>query len=575
MSDPYERRRQIDELFRAAMSGRLSRRELLWRAAALGLAAPLVQALAWAAPVKAASAAPGWPSAGRRPGGRPPASEQVVRLPQGPIVTLDPGVSNGGTGLEIMQNIFEGLVGVDVRTNQVNLLQAARMVASDDASDYTFTLRDDIKFSDGQPITAYDYEWSWRRVLLPETKSDYTEAMYPIKGALEFAKGQLTAIEEVGIRALDAHTIRVSLVGPTPYFPLLAATWTFTAVPRHVVERHGEAWTDGANIVSSGPFMLKEWKYDQSIQLLQNPHYWGPRPALTRADFVLFPDPVAQALIAFENDEIDQAEVFASDLDRVRNDPRLSRLLGEYPRSATQFIALDTTNPPLNDVRFRQALSMSISRNTLANQILKGMFTPTQTILSPDIPGYNAEAALGENVDQARALLAQVGSGFRDLTLAFRPYAVDKSASEYLQEAWRRNLGLNVRLDPMEPKAFAEWRRARRTNPYDMYFTWWGSDYGDPANWHNFAWVSDADFYITHWKNDEFDRLATQARGNTNEEQRVQMYRDAERILVRDVPAIPLYNLKRFYVIAAHLKGVYHGPVLDLTWLKYISVEDH
>ena len=159
------------------------------------------------------------------------------------------------------------------------------------------------------------------------------------------------------------------------------------------------------------------------MTLERNEKYYGDKPTITRADYTLFDDPVAQALVAFEADELDQAQVAGADLERVKNDPDLGPLMQVFPRSGTAFVVCDTTNPPTDDVRVRQALSMAIKRDTLANGVFKGEFTPAPTILPPDIPGYNPEAALGEDVAKAKELLAEAGfpdgAGFPELTLTY------------------------------------------------------------------------------------------------------------------------------------------------------------
>ena len=235
---------------------------------------------------------------------------------------------------------------------------------------------------------------------------------------------------------------------------------------------------------------------------------------------------MAQALVPFENDELDQAQVSGADLDRAKADATLSSLLQVFPRSGTRFIICDTTNPPTDNMQVRQALSLAIDRETLADKILKGEFTATQVMLPPDIPGYNPGSALGEDVAQAQALLAEAGfadgAGFPELTLILHAQdIVEKTCCEYLQGAWKQNLGIDVTLEPMEDKAFQDWFNSLETTPFNLFHRLWGSDWGDPANWHNQLFESAADFYHAHWKNDGFDTLVNDARGLADAAQRV------------------------------------------------------
>ena len=176
-------------------------------------------------------------------------------------------------------------------------------------------------------------------------------------------------------------------------------------------------------MVSNGPYILTAWEHDQSMTLERNEKYYGEQPTITKGEFTLFSDPVAQALVAFENNELDQAQVAGADLERAKNDPNLGPLVQVFPRSGTAFVICDTTNPPTDDVRVRQALALAIQRDALANGVLKGEFSPAQTILPPDIPGHNEAAALGEDAEKAKQLLADAGypdgQGLPELTITF------------------------------------------------------------------------------------------------------------------------------------------------------------
>lgn len=260
---------------------------------------------------------------------KPLAADQVVRLPEGEPVRFDPGVTSGGKGLEMLQNLFEGLVTIDQRDGSLQMGVAEAMDVNDDQTEFTFTLRDGVVWSDDTPLTAKDFEWSWKRVLDPATKSEYTSALYPLKNAAAIDSGD-AELDTLGVKATDDKTLVVTLEAATPFFPLLAATWTYYPVPQHTIEEYGEAWVEAGNMVSNGPYVLTEWNHDQNMVLERNEKYFGEKPTITRGEFTLFADPVAQALVAFEADELDQAQVAGADLDRVKNDPDL----GPWSRSS-------------------------------------------------------------------------------------------------------------------------------------------------------------------------------------------------------------------------------------------------
>lgn len=510
---------------------------------------------------------------------KPLAADQVVRLPEGEPVRFDPGVTSGGKGLEMLQNLFEGLVTIDQRDGSLQMGVAEAMDVNDDQTEFTFTLRDGVVWSDDTPLTAKDFEWSWKRVLDPATKSEYTSALYPLKNAAAIDGGD-AELDTLGVKATDDKTLVVTLEAATPFFPLLAATWTYYPVPQHTIEEYGEAWVEAGNMVSNGPYVLTEWNHDQNMVLERNEKYFGEKPTITRGEFTLFADPVAQALVAFEADELDQAQVAGADLDRVKNDPDLGPLVQIFPRSGTQFIVMDTTNPPTDDVRVRQALAMAIDRDALANGVLKGEFSPAPTVLPPDIPGYDEAAALGEDLDKAKQLLADAGfpngEGLPELTLTYTATSTqEKKSAEYLQGVWKQSLGVNVKLDPLEDKAFQDWFNARTDQPFNMLLSFWGSDWGDPANWHNQLFASTSDFYHSHWKNDEFDSTVASAVSMADADARIAKYESAERLLNQEAAIVPLFHLNRIYVIKPWVQGIVHYPILGRTWLRYISILEH
>jgi oligopeptide transport system substrate-binding protein len=228
----------------------------------------------------------------------------------------------------------------------------------------------------------------------------------------------------------------------------------------------------------------------------------------------------------------------------------------------------------------RQALAMAIQRDALANGVLKGEFSPAPTILPADIPGNNEAAALGEDLEKAKQLLADAGfpngEGLPELTLTYTATSTqEKKSAEYLQGVWKQSLGVNVKLDPLEDKAFQDWENARQDQPFNMFLSFWGSDWGDPANWHNQLFASSADFYHSHWKNDEFDSAVNEAVSMGDAEARVAKYQDAEAILNQDAAFVPLFHLNRIYVVKPWVQGIVHYPILGRTWLRYISILEH
>lgn len=506
------------------------------------------------------------------------AAEQVIRLPNSEPVHMDPGVSYGGGELGIFANIFDGLVRVDQRNGEIVPQVAESFEANDDATEYTFALQQGLKWSDGTPMNANDFVWTWKRVLDPETRSQYIPALYPIKGAQEAAEGT-GSIDDLGVEAVDDNTLKVTLTGPTPYFPLLATTWTFLPVPQHVIDEHGDTWVEAEHIVSNGPFMLTEWKHDDSMVLELNPNYSGEAPTITRAEYTLLADDVTQAFVAYENDELDFAEISGPDLDRARENTDITDQMVTLTNSQTQFVVCDTTNPPTDDYQVREALSMSIDRETLANQVLKEQVLPAPTILPPDIMGYNEAAALGYDPAKAKELLTAAGyddPSQIEITLLYISTPADqKTTAEYLQSVWNDELGINVELSPIESNAYSDWRASRETQPFNTYIGSWGSDFRDPSNWHNQNFSHFSDHYRNHWNYPEFDELVIKAAVNINEDERAEQYQEAEAMLVEQAPIIPLYHRKSVYAVKPYVKNLFLQPLLTVVHLRTVQIEEH
>jgi oligopeptide transport system substrate-binding protein len=502
------------------------------------------------------------------------ADKQVYRFAELEPASFDPANSQEVSNLP---QIFEGLVNVSWKDGTIEPAMAQSYAANSDATVWTFKMRPGVKWSDGTPLTAKDFEYAWRRVVDPKTASIYTASLANVKNALDIVAGKIP-VEQLGAKALDDATFEVTLTAPAPYFPLLAASWPCYPTPKHVIDKVGLKWVEAANSVSNGPYILKDWKHDQLQVFEPNPNYWGPKPTITHAECTMYDDVLAKSLPAYENNELDSAQVSAGDYDRVRSDAKLSKELKGYPLSQTNMIHCDATNKPTSDVRVRNALSLAFDRVALTDIVLKKYYLPAATILPPDIAGYNPAAALTGGVEKAKQLLVDAGfpngQGWpSDFTVVYTTNSVTKTILEYIQNEWKKNLGITVQLDAMASKAYTAWRSARATQPFNAYFGAWGSDYGDPNNWHNFLFSSQTDFYHTHWKNDQFESLIAKAKGLTDVTARTKMYQDAEAILVQQGASIPINFNQAFFVTKPNLQGVYHPAVLGTyPRLKFMSI---
>src|SRR5262249_15000681 len=225
---------------------------------------------------------------------------------------------------------------------------------------YTFQLRDGLRWSDGQPVTARDYEYAWKRAITPATASDYANSLYPVLNAVRIHK-QGADPSTLGVRAPDDRTLVVQLEEPAGYFLALATTWTLYPLPRWAIEQHGDRWTEAGNIVTNGPFKLEAWRHNQELVLVRNDDYWGTKPAVARTVFKLFPDGAEDQMVAaYEAGELDLNTVNyplpPAQAARFRTDTRYQLELHQLPGSRTIFVVLNHRQPELRDPRVRQAL---------------------------------------------------------------------------------------------------------------------------------------------------------------------------------------------------------------------------
>lgn len=491
----------------------------------------------------------------------------VIRAPRAQIDNLDPGLMPSVNDVDMQRKMFEGLL--DYMDDGTELLLGAERYEANETGDvYTFYLRQNAKWSDGQPLTAKDYVWAWRRTLDPATANPYASTVYIIKNAQAINEGTITDLTQLGVEAVDDYTLKVTLEQPAGFFPRLAAFPTLYPVRQDVIEKFGADWVEPENIVCNGKYVPTLWEKDVQLVFERNPNYWGEPAKAAKLVYTLMEDPYSMAPVLYESDELDLTPFAAEEYARIQADPELAPQVVLQPQSATMWVVFDTANPPFDDMRVRQAFNLAIDRQGFVDGVLQGLAVPAYVLVAPGIAGRNEEAFIGtrdyaQDVEKAKQLLAEAGypngEGFPEVELKYRTRFLEQKMGESLPAMWETALGVKVLGSPTEAQAYREWYRSRVDQPFNMMVYGWSSDYEDPYNWFNAIWHSSADQYHSRWKNEEYDTLVDQAASEPNPEKRAEMYKQAHIILENEVPLAPMIYTVEPYL----LKPWVQGPVFS------------
>src|SRR5438876_2254656 len=314
------------------------------------------------------------------------AKEQVLRLGGGGFWQNDPSSHDYNkdlycAGVPIQ---FAGLMNFNADFVAEPYL-ATKVQSNKDGSVWTFTIRKDSRWSDNSPVSARDFEWSWKRQLDPESKAPYAAFLYDIKNGEAFNKKQITDASQVGVRAKDDWTLEVTLEGPRGYFPVLAAYLAALPSYQRAVEKFGDKWTEPGNIVCNGPFVLDTWEHNKQMTLRKNPYSFGAKDVhLTKIVIPIIP--VQSGALPYENNEIDMTLLQAGDLKRLQSDPRASKDVFRYPFPGTWYLLPQVTKAPFDNVKVRRAVGHAIDRDNVV-KVAQGFAAPAWAMIPPGFPG--------------------------------------------------------------------------------------------------------------------------------------------------------------------------------------------
>ena len=514
-----------------------------------------------------------WRQAGEmEPTVSPPPAPHALRVFWLNLPTVDPTVTNHGATPAVTSQLFRGLIESGPQ------LEVTPDLAQDwdvlkEGRKYVFRLRDDARWSDGTPVTAADFEYAWRRTLDPAIGSPNASLLYDVAGARSFHQGE-AGWEDVGVRAVDKVTLVVELEGPTGYFLQLLAHPTTYALPRHAVETHGEAWAEVGSIVTNGPFRLGAWQRGESMVLVRNADYRGRFTGnAQRVELTLLPLREWPAVLEkYEAGDLDVIlrlwHVPPLERDRIRR-----RHAGEYvsvPALHTGYVGFDLSRPPFDDVRVRRAFALAIDKETLADVVNRGYWSPaTGGFVPPAMPGHSPGIGLPYDPEEARRLLAEAGypggRGFPVVrAVTFRGI---EATVEYLQAQWRENLGVEV---PCQAVRFGEYGEWGGGEPPHISISAWQADYPDPDNFLRVGLQS----ACRGWRCEAYDRLVNEARRTIDQRERMGLYRQADRILIEQAPVIPWVHLRWSLLVKPWVKRYPASAIRQWFW-KDVIIEPH
>ncbi len=525
----------------------------------------------------------------------------------GDVPTLDPNLGEDNNSITAIEETFVGLTRLDEVTNELHPGLATKWDISSDGKVYTFKLRTDVPWvkwdgtkkqvvkvqtcpdKDGKTkdrmVTAKDFEYGIIRALKPETASPYAYVLaFVIAGADDFNSGKNKDATKVGVKAVDDSTLQVTFKEDAAYNANIIGLWTAMAVPKWLIEgddctqKRGDRWIEPGFFQSFGPFTLKEWVHDSTMTIVKNPFWpgdqWTPVPKVDEVTWSMLDDPPAFA--EFETGNKDWVRVPLSDIDRVKADPKLSKLLVIGPTFCTYYYGFNTKAPVVNDVRVRKALSMAVDRVSLIKNVTKGEQEPAQWFARPGLvaaPTIKDYPDLGIKYDPkaAKALLDEylkeknTTADKLDISLMFNTNAGHQKIAEAIQQMWKDNLGVNVKLTNQEWKVFLETTKSKDTP--QMYRNGWCQDYPDANNFDREVLAvggsqnpakDGVPYGGINWKNDKYEQIVKQAAVEKDLKKRTDLYAQAEKILVADDAAIiPIYWYTRVNVTQPWIKRTY------------------
>ena len=480
--------------------------------------------------------------------------------------TLDGSLATDSVSFTILTNLMEGLTQYDAELNPIPAI-AKRWEYSNEGRTITFYLRDDVFWSDGKSVTASDFEYSWKRLLAPETAAQYAYFLFDIKNAFEYNSGTLENSSQVGVRALASDILEVTLKKPVVYFPSITTFMVTFPLRQDIIEKYGDNWTEPGKIVTNGPYLLEKWEHEYKLILKANPQHYEGKPKINEVQIFVIQEPTT-ALTLYETGELDYIELPPIAIPHYKNSPEYRN----KPQLRGYYYGFNITKPPFDNIQVRKALAHSINRS-LIPKILKGGELAASSWIPKGMFGYNEDIGSKFNPQKARSLLANAGypdgKNFPKVTAVFNTGDVNRLVGEYLQEQWKKHLNIEIKFESQEWKVFLS---RLDLDPPQIFRLGWGADFPDPDNFMN-LFIKTSGNNRLRWANQHYDELV--ARGSTlkNPQDRKKVYDEAQALLTEiEVPMIPLFVSAQNLLVKPYIRGL-KTNAMELLYLKRIRIE--
>lgn len=523
-------------------------------------------------------------SCGRDPVDKSPAGQsddgvpQILHLGNGAEPkALDPHVVTGVTEHNIISALLEGLVTEDPKTLEPQPGAAESWSVSDDGTVYTFALRSNGKWSNGDTVTAHDFVFSFERMLSPGLSAEYAEMLFVMKNAAAFHEGTLSDFSQVGVRAVNDSTLEITLNAGTPYFLSMLNHYSWYPVHPPTILKHGKMdelhtpWTRPGNYVGNGVFVLDTWEVNKVIVVKKNPLHWDAQ--IVRLEAIHF-HAIEKALTeerAFRAGDLHVTGTVP--LDKIEKYQQKSpELLMVSPYIGTYYYLFNVEQPPLDDVRVRKALSMSIDRAAICTHVLKAGQLPAYHFVPPDTGGYTSQARVTYDIAAAKTLLAEAGypdgEGFPGFELLYNTNESHRKIAEVIQQMWQKNLNIKVMLKNQEWKVYLD---STQQGDFQVARAGWIGDYVDPNTFLD-LWITGGGNNRTRWSNSDYDNFISTAAATSDAAVRFNAFQKAETILLNELPIMPIYLYVSLSLIQPGVKGWY-PTLLDHHPYKYVYLE--